>query len=76
VGDAAGRGGGLGLLLAFVTADGLRKGFGSYLPTYTVQPGTLLIGLGITLGIGVIAGLAPAIVAGRLLPTAALRSEG
>ena len=69
-------GGGLGLLLAFVTADGLRKGFGSYLPTYTVQPGTLLIGLGITLGIGVIAGLAPAIVAGRLLPTAALRSEG
>jgi putative ABC transport system permease protein len=69
-------GGGLGLLLAFVTADGLRKGFGSYLPTYTVQPGTLLIGLGITLGIGVIAGLAPAILAGRLLPTAALRSEG
>ena len=66
----------LGLVLAFVTAEGLRKGFGSYLPTYAVQPSTLLIGLGITIGIGLIAGLAPAILAGRLLPPAALRSEG
>ena len=69
-------GGGLGLVLAFVSADALRKGFGSYLPTYSVQPSTLVIGFGITLGIGLIAGLAPAVVAGRLLPTAALRSEG
>jgi putative ABC transport system permease protein len=69
-------GGGLGVLLAHLTAELMRSGFGAYLPTYAVLPSTLLIGLAITMGIGLIAGIAPALAARRLAPTAALRSEG
>ena len=69
-------GGAAGAVLAFVSQTGMRKMVGTMLPNYNVQPSTLAMGIGISLLIGVVAGIAPAIVASRMAPTAALRSEG
>jgi putative ABC transport system permease protein len=69
-------GGGLGVLLAWASAPGMRKAFGAFLPTYTVQPSTVAYGLLVSLAIGVVAGLWPALFAARMQPTEALRSEG
>lgn len=69
-------GGGLGVLLAVGSAPGMRAGLGKDLPNYAVLPETALIGLLVALGIGIVAGLAPAVMGARLRPTEALRSEG
>ncbi len=69
-------GGGLGVFFAVSSAQGLRQVMGGFLPTYAVAPTTALMGLAISLAIGLIAGLAPAIAAARTRPVAALRSEG
>jgi putative ABC transport system permease protein len=69
-------GGGAGILLALVSAEGMRKGLGAFLPNYHVEPRTALFALGVVAAIGIVAGITPAIMAARLRPTAALRSEG
>jgi putative ABC transport system permease protein len=69
-------GGGLGVLLALVTDESLRKALGSNLPTYSVRPDTVWLGFGVAALVGLIAGLGPALAASRMRPTEALRSEG
>jgi putative ABC transport system permease protein len=69
-------GGGLGVLLAVVMAEPLRMGMGAYFPQYSVHPETALLGLLITVGIGVLAGIVPALSSSRIRPVDALRSEG
>jgi putative ABC transport system permease protein len=70
-------GGGIGVLLAGTLDEPMRQGFlGTFLPLFRVADETLLLGLLVSAVIGVIAGITPAIVAARLRPTAALRSEG
>jgi putative ABC transport system permease protein len=69
-------GGGLGVLVAVLTAEPLRVGMGKYFPQYSVHPETAWWGLVITAGVGLIAGLGPALAAARLRPVQALRSEG
>jgi putative ABC transport system permease protein len=69
-------GGGLGVFLAVMLAEPLRMGMGQYFPQYRVHPETAWLGLAITVGIGILAGIVPALNAGRLRPVEALRSEG
>lgn len=69
-------GGGLGLLLAKGAEEPMRLAFGPNLPGYAVMPSTLVTGLVITLSVGLVAGLGPAISSARLSPVDALRSEG
>jgi len=69
-------GGGLGVFLAVTLAELLRMGMGQYFPQYRVHPETAWLGLAITVGIGILAGIVPALNAGRLRPVEALRSEG
>lgn len=69
--------GGLGgLLIAKAVAEPMRQAFGANLPGYDVEWVTIGTGVVITLVIGVVAGLGPAIAARRLSPVDALRSEG
>jgi len=69
-------GGGLGVALAVGLAEPMRVGMGKFFPQYTVHPETAVWGLVISLGVGVVAGLGPALAASRLRPVQALRSEG
>jgi putative ABC transport system permease protein len=69
-------GGGLGVALAVLMAEPTRVGLGAYFPTYAVRPETAWWGLVIAAGVGVIAGIVPALTASRLQPVNALRSEG
>ncbi|HTE06225.1 MAG TPA: ABC transporter permease [Planctomycetota bacterium] len=69
-------GGGAGVLLAAVMDTGIKSVLGTMVPAYHMQPSTALLALGVTAAIGIVAGVTPAIVAARLRPTAALRSEG
>jgi ABC-type antimicrobial peptide transport system permease subunit len=55
---------------------GVRRLLGPKLPGYSVEWATVGMGLGITVLVGVLAGLGPAIGAARLSPVDALRSEG
>jgi putative ABC transport system permease protein len=61
-------------------AWGTQKGFGAILGPlfggFSVSPATALMGLGVALAIGIVAGIAPFVVASRIPPAAALRSEG
>ena len=65
-----------GTLFAWGIDEGFRRALGSFLPTYHVEPATVFAGLGISVAIGVVAGVAPAVMSARLRPTEALRSEG
>ncbi|MFQ5655121.1 MAG: ABC transporter permease [Planctomycetota bacterium] len=69
-------GGLLGTALIAGLAPGIRMAFARFLPTFAVTPRTLLLGLAIAAGIGLLAGSGPAFIAGRLRPTEALRKEG
>lgn len=69
-------GGGLGVLLAVGLAEPMRVELGAYFPTYAVRPETAWWGLVIAVGVGIVAGLGPAIIAARRRPVEALRSEG
>jgi putative ABC transport system permease protein len=69
-------GGGLGVLLAVGLAEPMRVGMGQFFPAYAVRPETAWWGLAITLGVGLVAGIGPALAAARLRPVQALRSEG
>jgi putative ABC transport system permease protein len=68
-------GGGLGLALAAVTEDGIAVGMGAIFPGYHVQAATYALGAVVTIALGVIAGVAPAVRAGRLRPVEALGME-
>jgi putative ABC transport system permease protein len=69
-------GGGLGVGLALLTQEPLRHTLGKWWPQYAVAPETAWTGLAISLAIGLIAGVMPALTASRLRPADALRSEG
>jgi putative ABC transport system permease protein len=69
-------GGGLGVCLALVSQEAMLAGLGQFLPTYAVANETALFALLVTVGIGLVAGLAPAVMVARLAPVTALRSEG
>jgi putative ABC transport system permease protein len=69
-------GGGAGVALALASQELVRRKMGAYFPTYSVSLETGLVGLLISLAIGLVAGITPALVAARLRPTDALRSEG
>lgn len=70
-------GGALGLLLAKGLEGWLAGGLlGSFIPNYVVEGSTLAWGVVVTVGVGVLAGLGPALATARLSPVAALRSEG
>jgi putative ABC transport system permease protein len=69
-------GGGLGVGLALATQEPLRQMLGKWWPQYAVAAETAWAGLSISLAIGIVAGVAPAILAARTRPCDALRSEG
>ena len=69
-------GGGLGVALSLALAEPMRVAMGMYFPAYSVRPETAWWGLAITMGVGLVAGLGPALAAARLRPVQALRSEG
>lgn len=67
-------GGGLGLLLMRVTEAGIADGMGAFFPGFYVEPETYALGLLVSAGLGIVAGISPALRAGRLRPAAALSS--
>jgi putative ABC transport system permease protein len=69
-------GGGLGILLSWLMSGVTKARLGSVIPTYHVEPRTMLFGALVAVGIGLLAGIGPAIGLARLGPTEALRSEG
>jgi putative ABC transport system permease protein len=69
-------GGGAGAAIAYFLQGGMLAVLGSKFPGYAVEGSTALMGLGVSVAIGLVAGIAPAVLASRLVPTAALRSEG
>lgn len=68
-------GGGLGIGLAKATEPTFGKAFAQLLPNYTITPETMGLAAGLSLAIGLIAGLLPAYQASRLRTVDALRSE-
>jgi len=69
-------GGGAGIALAKGIEGPMRDAMGAALPGFAVAWSTLGIAAGVTLLLGLIAGIGPAIGLGRLHPALALRSEG
>lgn len=69
-------GGGLGILAAKAGEEPIRLMMGAQMSTFAIEPRTLLLAAGITVAVGVLAGLGPAIGSMRVTPVEALRSEG
>ncbi len=65
-------GGAIGIGLALLLEKGIGKAFATMLPNYTVVPQTLVLAVGITLALGLLAGLLPALRARSILPVNAL----
>lgn len=68
-------GGGFGILIAAFLEEPTKWAVGGALPGYTVEASTLWFAAGVTLVVGVIAGIGPALGLGRLQPAEALRSD-
>ena len=68
-----GAGGLLGIALSFAAERPFRGTFGIIIPNYFVEPTTALIGLGLALGVGLFAGLLPALRLRRLRTVDVLR---
>jgi putative ABC transport system permease protein len=66
-------GGGLGLLGAKLAELGIGKALGAFFPGYRILPETLWLGFGLTVAVGIVAGLVPAWSASRLHCVEALR---
>lgn len=69
-------GGALGLALAKWAEEPIRQVLGSNFPTYRVAPVTLVAASLVALAMGLVAGIVPAVMVARIVPTDALRSEG
>jgi len=69
-------GGALAVGLAKVVESGMQRFMSSQFPGFAIGPDTMLLGLVIAVGIGLLAGLAPGLRASKLLPVEALRDEG
>lgn len=69
-----GLGGGLGILLALATESTFGELTASFLPIYDIVPNTVILGVAITVAVGLIAGLYPAWRSSRLEPVNALRA--
>lgn len=67
-------GGALGIGLAKLFESGMAKGLGTMFPGYAVTPGTLLEAALVTVAIGVLAGIAPALRARMIHVITALRA--
>ena len=65
-------GGGLGLLMAVGLEKALATVIATLLPNYRVAPMTLVMGVGVTLVLGLLAGILPAVRARAILPVTAL----
>jgi putative ABC transport system permease protein len=70
-----GLGGGLGVVLAVATEDGMIRALGSMFPGYSITGGTVALGLALSLGLGLAAGLLPAWRAARTRVVETLRME-
>jgi len=66
-------GGGLGMLFAWATQGAVADWLGAMFPGYVIQPETFALAAGVTLLLGLLAGLMPAWSARRLRPVQALR---
>jgi putative ABC transport system permease protein len=71
-----GAGGGLGILFALASKPAISAFLGRYFPGYEVKPATVALAVGVTLLVGLLAGIVPARNAGRLDPVHALRHGG
>lgn len=69
-------GGAAGLLFAKSLEEPTRMVLGQGLPGFAIETSTLGLGLGIAVLVGLVAGTGPAVVAARMSPVDALRSEG
>ena len=66
-------GGLLGIGLATLLWNGMNSNLGGFVPSFTVKPATVLIGLVLALAMGILSGLIPAVQAARLPIARALR---
>ena len=69
-------GGGAGIALALLSQEPVRDILGANLPGYAVEWSTVGLAAGVTVALGLLAGVAPAVGMSRLPPAEALRSEG
>ena len=69
-----GTGGLIGIGLALFAEPSIARGMGSFFPGFAITGGTRDLGIALTLGIGVLAGVVPAWQASRLKCVEALRS--
>ncbi|MEE8142685.1 MAG: ABC transporter permease, partial [Planctomycetota bacterium] len=69
-------GGAVGCALAWMISHPLREIIASFFPNFAIAPLTLLWGIGISLAIGLVSGITPALMMARLRPVDALRSAG
>ncbi|MGQ0552801.1 MAG: ABC transporter permease [Planctomycetota bacterium] len=69
-------GGVAGALVAWGSSDLIRAGFGAFLATFVIDPRTLVLATALSVVVGLVGGIAPALIAARLRTTDALRSEG
>lgn len=69
-------GGGLGVTLSWLAVGPTRTALAGSVGNYTVEPRTLLLGVGVALGIGFVAGILPALISSRPSTAVALRGDG
>jgi putative ABC transport system permease protein len=70
----AGGVGGIGI--ALLTAGGMRSFFAGFgVPGYSIETGTVVLGLALAVGVGALAGFLPALIAARLRVVGALAAE-
>lgn len=68
-------GGACGLGFSLLTAPAMKAMFSKWFPNYGIAPDTVVLGALLCVGIGVIAGIGPAVSMARMEATEALRSE-
>jgi putative ABC transport system permease protein len=71
-----GIGGLVGTAVGLLTVPAFRRIFGTQIPNYFVEAGTVALAVGVALAIGVLGGLFPALRMSRLRPVDVFREEG